>query len=279
MNIEKRNLANIFILSKKEIKNIDFIHCNEPTQTLEQVYNTAVKKPDILINGGFFNTLNGEPVMDFINDYNRISSDSTTSSFGIGVTTTGELKFGRDFEIWKDFLAAYPPLVISGVCETLGIAKEIDGIHKRTVLGYNDDSVFIIVYDYPGATLKDAAYLAKDIGCKYAINLDGGGSTRLLYKGTKTYAAAMVNRPVDNVIAFYLYEQLYRVQLGAFSSKDNADNFCNQIKLLPGYENAYVRFVESYYKVQVGAFSIYENAKNMLNDLRNKGYNGFITTA
>jgi hypothetical protein len=35
MNIEKKNLANIFTLSKKEIKNIDFVHCNEPTQTLE----------------------------------------------------------------------------------------------------------------------------------------------------------------------------------------------------------------------------------------------------
>jgi hypothetical protein len=222
---------------------------------------------------------NGVTVMDFTDDYQRISQDSNTGSFGIGITTTGELRFGRDFEVWKDFLTAYPPLVISGVCETLGIAKEIDGTHKRTVLGYNDDNVFIIVYDYPGATLKEAAQLAKDIGCKYAVNLDGGGSTRLLYKGNKTYAAAMINRPVDNVVAFYLYQQLYRVQLGAFSSRDNAVNFCNQIKKLDGYEGAYVRFVEPYYKVQVGAFSIYDNAKNMLNDLKKKGYNAFITTA
>lgn len=276
MNIEKKGLANIFIIPKTEIKNIDFIQCGEPRQTLESLYATMIDKPDILINGGFFNMSNGEPVMDFIDDYERKSADSIQGSYGIGITTNGEIKFGTDDEPWKDFLTAYPPLLINGTYETLGLAQEIEGKYKRTVIGYNSFNVVLIVYDYPGVTFKEAAEDARSAGCIYAINLDGGGSTRLLYNN-QTYAAASYNRPVDNAIAFYLQKKIYRVQLGAFSSKENATNFCNKVKQLKGYDNAYVRYIKPYYKVQVGAFSVYENAKNMLNDLKNKGYNAFIT--
>ena len=45
-----------------------------------------------------------------------------------------------------------------------------------------------------------------------------------------------------------------------------------------GYKNAYVRMIDGIYKVQVGAFSHKENAENVLKDLRKKGFNPFITT-
>lgn len=75
---------------------------------------------------------------------------------------------------------------------------------------------------------------------QFAINLDGGGSTRVLNKG-QLIVGASYSRPVDNVVAFYLAKKkIYTVQVGAFSKK--------------------------------------ENAENLLKELKEKGYNGFITT-
>jgi exopolysaccharide biosynthesis protein len=45
----------------------------------------------------------------------------------------------------------------------------------------------------------------------YAINLDGGGSTKILKDG-KSLTSILYNRSVDNVIAFWLKNKpIYRV--------------------------------------------------------------------
>jgi cell division septation protein DedD len=119
------------------------------------------------------------------------------------------------------------------------------------------------------------------MGVTYAINLDGGGSTKILQKG-KSITSAVYNRAVDNVLAVYL-KKLYRVQCGAFSKQINAMSLRTKIRDLPddigaGYKNAYVRKIDNYYKVQVGAFSNRLNAQMVLNDLKDKGLDAFITT-
>ena len=113
----------------------------------------------------------------------------------------------------------------------------------------------------------------------YALNLDGGGSTKILENG-KSITSTLYNRAVDNVIAFYLKPKvIYRVQAGAFSFKKNAENLLKQIHALGGdYTNAYIRKIGLYYKVQMGAFSVKANATRMLNDLKSKSFDAFITT-
>lgn len=110
----------------------------------------------------------------------------------------------------------------------------------------------------------------------------------MLYEGQAYCAATTGNRAVDNVIAFYLKEDkkeevitpsvstpLYRVQVGAYGSKTNANKMLAQMKAA-GYQNAYVRLVGNLYKVQVGAFSKRENAIKLMNELKSKGFNAFI---
>lgn len=93
-----------------------------------------------------------------------------------------------------------------------------------------------------------------ELGVAYAINLDGGGSTKILYNG-ESITSSMYNRAVDNVVAFYLKPTIiYRVQTGSFSLKANAEKFCAQVRALPdkigaGYAKAYVRKVNGTYKV------------------------------
>lgn len=232
---------NIYITktNKNEIAMIDFDSCAEPTSTLEQYYNQKTTKPDILINGGLFTFAEGKPVMDFINE-KITKSNEDWIQYGIGILNNTDIQYGKDNEKqWRDFISAYPPLVVNSIKPHITIAKEIAGRTKRTILGYDNNYIYTISINGSGVTLEEAADIALTTGCTYAINLDGGGSTRLLYQG-KAYATSIFNRPVDNIIAIYTKKEktIYRVQLGAFSIKENAINLVNELKQ-KGY-NAFI---------------------------------------
>lgn len=70
---------------------------------------------------------------------------------------------------------------------------------------------------------------------------------------------------------------LYKVQVGAFSVKANADNLANELKA-KGYSPIVVT-VGGLYKVQVGAFSVRANADALANELRAKGYDAIVVAA
>jgi N-acetylmuramoyl-L-alanine amidase len=70
---------------------------------------------------------------------------------------------------------------------------------------------------------------------------------------------------------------LYRVQLGAFSVKDNAERLKNNV-LANGIEAIVVK-IDNLYKVQCGAFSVKANAEKRLEFVRAMGHkNAFITS-
>jgi hypothetical protein len=168
------------------------------------------------------------------------------------------------------------------------------GNNPRSAIGVKEDGT-VVIYEVDGrqngSTGMTPSVLAQEminIGCVNAINLDGGGSSRMLYEG-KTYCTANAgNRAVDNVIAFYLKKEpqvitppvsepktIYRVQVGAYSIKTNANAMLKKLQAA-GYSDAYVRLIDGLYKVQVGAYSIKSNADKVLKDLKAKGFNGFI---
>lgn len=69
-------------------------------------------------------------------------------------------------------------------------------------------------------------------------------------------------------------DKLYRVQVGAFKVKENADKLEKELKS-KGY-NTYIVKQGTLWKVQVGAFSIKINATNLANKLKRDGYNTYI---
>lgn len=69
---------------------------------------------------------------------------------------------------------------------------------------------------------------------------------------------------------------LYRVQVGAFKRKSNAQTLQKQLKAA-GFDT-YIVLVNNLYKVQVGAYSKKSNAVNMQAKLKAKQFDGFITT-
>lgn len=71
-------------------------------------------------------------------------------------------------------------------------------------------------------------------------------------------------------------DTLYRVQVGAYSVKNNADVHLKKVKAA-GFDTYMVK-VGGLYKIQVGAYSKKENAEAMQKKLKAKGFDSFITT-
>lgn len=71
---------------------------------------------------------------------------------------------------------------------------------------------------------------------------------------------------------------LYRVQVGVFSQRENAEKLVGDLKA-KGFDGVIKVVTENEkvtYRVQVGAFSKKENADALLNDLKANGFDGFI---
>ena len=72
--------------------------------------------------------------------------------------------------------------------------------------------------------------------------------------------------------------KLYRVQVGSFSIKSNADNLKSKLSKL-GYDTIVVKSdvnSRTFYRVQVGAYSVKNNAVNMKNKLKSDGFESII---
>lgn len=67
---------------------------------------------------------------------------------------------------------------------------------------------------------------------------------------------------------------LYKVQVGAFSVRTNADNLVNELKG-KGY-SPFVVIEGGLYKVQVGAFGVRANADALVAELKAKGYDAIV---
>ena len=199
---EKANNVIIAEISKKEIYKIDFVTCREPKETLSAFYQRQNTKPALVVNGGFFNMSTGSPVFNFV-DEGESKSYNNRYQWGMGVVNDADLEYScKSSRIWRDFISGYPNLIDGGKKLKIDFAKELDYQARRTALGYNKDYIFIVCVDSPGMNFSQLQDVLLDIGCEYAINLDGGGSTNMLYGG-KQMTSTSYNRAVDNVLAIY----------------------------------------------------------------------------
>ena len=78
------------------------------------------------------------------------------------------------------------------------------------------------------------------------------------------YALEIMNK-------YAITKNLYRVQVGAYKNKKNAQNVLNSLKS-NGFKDAFIVVVNGLYKIQVGSYSNYNNAKSMINIIKNNGY-------
>ena len=274
--------VSIYKFAKLEIEKINFALCKQPAETLEHFYNCQEVKPDFLCNGGFFSMATGETIFTFIDDGDEVSINRNYLE-GYGIKDNSFI-LDKYINNYADFISAYPVFMKNGEPVNSTIGSELNYNARRTVLGYDDNYIYIIIVELPGLNYNKIKNLLKENNIPNAINLDGGGSTRVLLKGQRE-TEQVYSRPVDNVVAIYLKKEeiIYRVQTGAFGLKANAEKYQSEISKLTdtinaGYKNAYIRLMNGLYKVQVGAFSQKKNAEKVVKDLKAKGYDSFITS-
>ena len=159
-------------------------------------------------------------------------------------TVVGECKYARasaDYpcpEItWKpkNAISGGPVLVYEGnccfdfsttprskynfICNYEVMAYDIFGTRSgtpdRTAIGCTKDGKIILfacdgrIPSSKGATLIELAQIMKGLGCEYALNLDGGGSTAIVVAGQRLNSlesnmnGGTENRPVVSTVGFF----------------------------------------------------------------------------
>lgn len=160
---------------------LDFV--NKP-MTAKTVYSTY--KPTAFINACLYDMATSTNITK-VKDETVIDGYLFTSE-GIGIRNGKPIWTTLDDTTVQDFIAGSPILVKDGkVSIEWGnkVSTAIQGRAYRSAVGFNDTHVFLFTSDVT-MTLTGLANYMLGQGCKYAINLDGGGSSHLQV-GTKTY--------------------------------------------------------------------------------------------
>ncbi|MBO9202381.1 MULTISPECIES: phosphodiester glycosidase family protein [Niastella] len=101
-----------------------------------------------------------------------------------------------------DVISTGPLMILNGVDLPISNDKFCNDRHPRTAMGEKADGtiVFLVVdgraKEAAGFSIPELQKLMKWLGCRDAINLDGGGSTSMYVKGQPYYG--VVNYPSDN---------------------------------------------------------------------------------
>ncbi len=199
---------------KIKLANIDRIELIGGTvrRTAQQVFDSLTNKPDYLLNAGMYDTKSGLTVCDTIvngvllNGGNYTDKGFAWDDHNIEPENTAAAK-ARGY---KFFLGGSPSLLWDGVTniDSKGFDNYFVSKAKsfRIGLGVNDKEL-IICFPTVKQTLPAFAGMMAAAGCRYAINLDGGGSTRVMQNVNgklRQLSSNKENRANSTWLAIYL---------------------------------------------------------------------------
>ncbi|WP_132995864.1 phosphodiester glycosidase family protein [Sporanaerobacter acetigenes] len=211
--IKPNHYTTVVKIPKDNIKKVRVL--DGQTKTMSSAYRGLKDKPDFMINGGLYWISKGKSysLNLLFRDGKQINA-GIYSRFGfIGYKDNSykfaNYKYSSDV---LDILGGSPSLIVNGVIsiDTKGFEKDkgiINYRHPRSAIGESNTHFFLVAVDGrkngKGMTIKELANFMKGLGCINAINLDGGGSTRLM-QGLKVLNNPLENRAVNNMIGVYL---------------------------------------------------------------------------
>ena len=170
------------------------------------------------INGSFFNMrapygsvnylrVDGKELApNALDSYENPGSGRSTRQTAAVVSWQGGLYVVKadDLRTWERYIAAEdivttgPLLLIGGQAEPVVADKFNTNRHPRTAVGRRPDgTVLLVVADgrnaqAAGLSMSELQQVMAALGCRDAVNLDGGGSTTMVVRGQ------VVNHPSDN---------------------------------------------------------------------------------
>ncbi|WP_167604955.1 phosphodiester glycosidase family protein [Maribellus sediminis] len=163
------------------------------------------------INGTFFDTKNGGSVLFLKVDDEIITHPNPNAKAFISEAAFVVGDSARVVEFpkndWQNWHRNYEDIMVSGpLLVKNGILVEPDTVvfnttkHPRSAIGITSDYELLMVaadgrheHKAAGLSIKELGILMQALGCKEAMNLDGGGSTTLWLK-----KEGVVNYPSDN---------------------------------------------------------------------------------
>ena len=297
------------IYDPRRIKRMAFIVGHERLASMVK----AAIGCDTIFNASFYGSKNGELVPTFhLKSETYVLADQEWKCYGLSwdskyLATTHELNYAMRLVMDDDHDTCISGYILlapnAGMNATLDANIPSRNTKRgRTLLGVKatGEVVIHVVGDGDSQSLTATQCRQKmyDLGCQYAIMLDGGGSSQADFEdGTRIYSS----REVYNYLAIWLYTDeefdaiygtdeepaketttIYRVQVGAYTVKENAEAMKAKLQA-DGYSDAFIATAEvngrTYNRVQLGAFSVYANAEKLEAELEAKGYDTFIQAA
>lgn len=170
------------------------------------------------VNGSFFNAIqqtgitflksDGKVVAATSDELDRNDPELAAGAFVVTdrgrvlIEPTRPKTFYELSDDFQDVLLTGPLLIVDGTPRALAANKFNDNRHPRTcACKTRKNELLLVTIDgrnaqARGMTLDEATRLLLALGCKQAVNLDGGGSTTMWIAGQNQ--SGVVNRPSDN---------------------------------------------------------------------------------
>lgn len=179
----------VYSIALKDIEKVDFIITKG--MTAKEVYSKY--KPNYIINGALYDVSTKTNITNAKDE--SVNSGYLFSNEGISINQDGSIKWSTKDESTKDFIGGAPCLVKNGVKNIdwgNKYSSYIDGSHKRSCVGFNDTHFFLFASDKEN-TIEETVNNCLNLGMKYAINLDGGGSCHLQKDTTVVKSSSRAN--------------------------------------------------------------------------------------
>lgn len=163
---------------------------NRPEQ-----FETMVKRenPVAAINGNFFSTVTFRPVGDIVIDEELVYFGGLGTAMAI--TSKNKIEFIKvepnrhmNWDGYKAVISCGPKLIENGKIILNAKAEgfrdpELFERRARSAVGVTYDDYLILVSINDGVYFRGLAEIMQELGCKEAMNLDGGQSCGMYYKG------------------------------------------------------------------------------------------------
>ena len=187
---EFKQSSNAYIVSigNDEIDKIDIVQLGG--LTMKKWYDKQENKPDYMINASLWDDKGA--IGTIWQNGELIRNEGT--GYGFGINKNIGFGFGNPWDIaWNNYITGYPALIKDGRTMPDSVDGYVMNSHtKRSVIGSAGDKLYLISMN--NVTVEQLKVALSNFGIYNAINLDGGGSSRLMI------ADKAVNSPTDDRI-------------------------------------------------------------------------------
>ncbi len=171
-------------------------------KTMGEWYSAQADKPKYMLNGSLWDS---EGAIGTIWQGGKLVRNEG-NGFGFGISKVGSFGFGDPWAVgWQDYITGYPGLVINGAATALEVDSYVQHARtKRAAIACAGQHLYLVTGE--GLSLDGFREELAVFGAYHAINLDGGGSARLMVDG-KAVNNPTDNRRCPNAIAIWTYDE------------------------------------------------------------------------